>query len=244
MSEIATVEKQLQSRLSDWQFALNERQKEQFRLYYENLVEWNQVMNLTAITDPEGVYEKHFLDSLAVVLTDLPTGAGKRWADIGTGAGFPGLPIAIAFPELQMVLVDSLRKRVRFLEDTVQKLELTNVAIYQGRAEDLGRQAAFREQFDVACSRAVANMSTLVEYTLPFVRVNGVFLAYKTAQYQEEVSQAAGAIRLLGGSEPVVQEFSLPGTEYQRSLIQIRKIHKTPGKYPRKAGTPSKEPLR
>ncbi len=243
MSEYTNLEIRFREQLSHWDLEVSDRQMQQFRTYLDNLLTWNQVMNLTTITEEQDVYEKHFLDSLAALAVEkLPT-AGMRMADIGTGAGFPGLPLAILSPETEVVLVDSLNKRVRFLEDTVAKLEIRNVRVIHARAENLARQKDFREQFNIVCSRAVANMSTLCEYTLPFVRQGGCLLAYKTAQIREELQAASRAVRILGGGDPAVTEYCLPLTEYGRSMVRIRKTAPTPKKYPRKAGTPAREPL-
>ena len=211
----------------------DERMLSSFEIYYKNLVEWNAVMNLTAITEEKDVYEKHFLDSLTIT----------KIVSRGTGAGFPGLPIAIAFPDVQVILMDSLNKRIRFLEDTVQKLGLMNVTAVHARAEELARNKNYREKADICCSRAVANLATLSEYCLPFVKKGGYFVSYKTEQVQEEIDKSSKAIHVLGGDQPEVVFFTLPGTDYQRSLVKIKKIAATPAKYPRKAGTPSKEPI-
>ena len=243
MSEYTNVEVHFREQLSHWHIEVSDWQMQQFRTYLDNLLTWNQVMNLTTITEEQDVYEKHFLDSLAALAIEKIPMKGMRMADIGTGAGFPGLPLAILAPETEVVLVDSLNKRVRFLEDTVAKLEIGNVRVIHARAEDLARQKDFREQFDIVCSRAVANMSTLCEYTLPFVRTGGCLLAYKTAQVREELQAASKAVRILGGGEPVVTEYTLPLTDYGRSMVRISKTGATPKKYPRKAGTPAREPL-
>ena len=216
-----------------------------FALYYKNLVEWNKVMNLTAITEEKDVYEKHFLDSLTItqIVSRETLEKGCTILDMGTGAGFPGLPIAIVFPKTKVVLMDSLNKRIRFLEDTIGQLGLTNVTAVHARAEELARKKDYREKFDLCCSRAVANLATLSEYCLPFVRKGGQFVSYKTEQVQEEIEKSRKAVHALGGGNEQTVFFTLPGTEYKRSLVLIEKVSPTPSKYPRKAGTPSKEPI-
>ncbi len=230
--------------LAVFQISLSPEQLRQFRQFYENLIKWNEVMNLTAITEETDVYTKHFLDSLSIVgVVDQESLKNVSIIDVGTGAGFPGLPIAIAFPEAQVTLVDSLQKRVRFLEETVKLLGLNNVQVFHSRAEDFGRIEAQREHYDIACSRAVARLNVLSEYCIPFVKKGGYFIAYKADRIKEEMADGKKAAGILGGRVDQVISFQLPGTDYNRTLVQVFKERHTSGKYPRKAGTPAKEPL-
>lgn len=222
---------------------LNEKQREQFHRYYELLVEWNKVMNLTGITEYDEVNEKHFVDSLAVAkVIDLKK--IDTVLDIGTGAGFPGLPLKIAYPHLNVVLMDSLQKRINFLNTVVDELGLKNVENLHGRAEDYAKKVEYREQFDLCVSRAVANLSTLSEYCIPFTKVGGVFVSYKSGEIDQEVKDSGNAIKLLGGELEEIVKFQLPDTDINRSFVKIKKVAATKKKYPRKAGMPSKEPLR
>ncbi len=222
--------------------ALSERQLEDFLRYYELLVEWNGRMNLTAITEYQDVCRKHFVDSLSLVrVCDLNQDC--TLIDVGTGAGFPGLALKIAFPCLRVTLLDSLNKRIRFLDAVIEELKLTGVETVHGRAEDYAVPGRYRETFDLCVSRAVANLSTLSEYCLPFVKKGGLFIAYKSEKAASEVEEAKKAITLLGGRIKEREEFTLPGSDMCRSLIVVEKVQRTPGGYPRKAGIPSKEPI-
>ena len=214
-----------------------------FEKYYELLIEKNKVMNLTAVTEWEDVVVRHFIDSLSLVkAADLKKDI--TILDLGTGAGFPGIPLKIAFPNLKIVLMDSLNKRILFLQEVIEQLQLKEISAVHGRAEELARKAEYREQFDLCVSRAVANLSSLSEYCLPFVKVGGTFISYKSGKAMEEIEAAGRAVKLLGGaSKPDVVSFDLPGTDMSRALVCIRKEQPTPKKYPRKAGTPAKEPL-
>lgn len=232
--------------LEQLSITLSGEQKQQFLTYYEYLVEKNKVMNLTAITEYEEVITKHFLDSLAVVKTSCfkpEKLAGKRLIDIGTGAGFPGIPLKIAFPELEILLLDSLNKRINFLNEVTEMLGLTKINTVHGRAEDYAKQKGYRESFDFCVSRAVANLSTLSEYCIPFVKQGGCFISYKSGSVDQELIQAEKAVKILGGQGEEVVRFSLADTDMDRSFMVIRKAKPTPKKYPRKAGLPSKEPL-
>ena len=232
--------------LEQLSITLLKEQKQQFLTYYEYLVEKNKVMNLTAITEYEEVITKHFLDSLAIVKTSCfkpEELAGKRLIDIGTGAGFPGIPLKIAFPELDILLLDSLNKRINFLNEVTEMLGLTKINTVHGRAEDYAKQKEYREQFDFCVSRAVANLSTLSEYCIPFVKQGGCFISYKSGNVDQELIQAEKAVKILGGQREDVVRFSLADTDMDRSFVVIRKAKPTPKKYPRKAGLPSKEPL-
>ena len=222
-------------------YQLDDRQYRQFLTFYDMLTEKNRVMNLTAITDYEEVVSKHFLDSLSI--SNVCSKFKGKLLDLGTGAGFPGIPLKIAYPDLQITLVDSLNKRVRFLEEVIDALELKKIIAVHGRAEELARQKEYRESYRYVVSRAVANISTLSEYCLPFVEVGGDFIAYKSGQIEEELSDGKYGIKLLGGRIERLEQFTLPDTDVSRSLVLIRKIGKTPKTYPRKAGTPAREPL-
>lgn len=228
--------------LKSWNLELSEHQEQQFLLYYEMLIEKNKVMNLTAITEFDEVIEKHFLDSISLC-TILNLNEKLSILDMGTGAGFPGIPLKIMFPELEITLADSLNKRILFLEDVIQELGLNGITAVHARAEELARNKDYREQFDVCVSRAVANLATLSEYCLPFIATSGKFVSYKAGEVENEVEAAKKAVFLLGGSIEEVKKFNLPGSEIHRSFIVIEKHNKTPKAYPRKAGTPAKTPL-
>ena len=227
--------------LSSWNFEIDDNKISQLDKYYEMLIEKNKVMNLTAITEFDEVLVKHFADSLSIC-TIIPDDV-KSVCDLGTGAGFPGIPMAIAYPDLQFSLIDSLNKRIKFLQEVVDALGLTNVTLVHGRAEEAGRNKLYREQYDLVVSRAVANISTLSEYCLPLVKVGGYFISFKSGDIEDEIKQSGKAISKLGGKlqKPVL--FNLPDTNISRSFLVINKEKSTPKAYPRKAGTPSKEPL-
>ena len=221
---------------------LSDEQQEQFRVYEALLLDWNSKINLTAVRDVEGIHIKHFLDSLSCVpvLGDMN---GKSLIDIGTGAGFPGIPLRIFYPELRLTLVDSVGKKADFCQLAVNTLHLKGVRVLKDRSEELGMNKEHREKYDAASARAVALMPVLSEYLLPLVKVNGIMLAQKGAGAPDEVKTAKTAIRKLGGGAPVLTEVHLPGLEDTRWLVKVPKIQQTPPGYPRHTGTPLKKPI-
>lgn len=223
---------------------LTDEIRDKLLIYYKTLIEYNQVMNLTAITEFDEVLEKHFLDS--IVLADyIDLNRRIKLVDVGTGAGFPGIPLKIFFPDLNILLVDSLNKRVNFLNEVILRLELKNIIAVHGRAEELARKKEYRNQFDLCVSRAVANLSCLSEYCIPFVRKGGIFASYKSIDIDEEIDNSKNAICMLGGKLKSVNKFQLPDTEYYRSIVMIENVEEhTSKKYPRKAGMPNKQPLK
>lgn len=220
---------------------LSVEQLEKFYSYMSLLLEWNEKMNLTAITEPNEIILKHFVDSLTI-LNEINN--NSKVVDVGTGAGFPGIPLSIANESLKITLVDSLNKRLIFLQEVIDKLELKNIEIVHSRAEDFGQNKKYRENFDIATSRAVANLSTLSEYLIPLVKINGKCICMKASDVEEEINQAKNAINVLGGTIEKIKEFKLPESDIGRTIIVINKQKNTPIKYPRKAGTPSKEPIK
>ena len=232
---------------SEIDISLSDTQASQFEQYYRLLIKKNEVMNLTAITDFEEVLSKHFLDSLMICRM-------KSWKeylgeesysliDVGTGAGFPGIPIKIVYPKVKVVLLDSLNKRVQFLNEVISLIKLQDINAVHGRAEDFAKNPEYREQFDFCVSRAVANLASLSEYCIPFIKKGGNFIPYKSEKIEEEINDANNAIYLLGGTITEKEDFSLPNSDIYRCLLNIRKERTTPKKYPRKAGMPTKEPL-
>ena len=225
-----------------YQLPLSQDQVEAYTKYFDLLIEWNQQINLTAITQPDQVAVKHMIDSISCFDSSVFF-AGARMIDVGTGAGFPGLPLKIFQSDLGLTLLDSLNKRVKFLQCVVDELKLENTTLIHARAEEGARQKQYREQFDVAVSRAVARLTVLCEYCLPFVKIGGYFVALKGLQYAAEVDEAKRAIEILGGKLEKILPVKLPGLDDVRAVLYIKKIKKTPTVYPRKAGTPEKSPL-
>lgn len=240
-------ETEFKSSLKEFGLDISDQQMQMFETYYQMLTETNKVMNLTAITEKREVYTLHFLDSLSLLYAaqkanlELPSGCSL--IDVGTGAGFPGLPLKIMRPDLHLTLLDSLNKRLNFLSSVISSEEIKDVNLVHARAEDGARDQKLREKFDFAVSRAVASLPVLSEYCLPYVKIGGFFAAYKTAAADEEIQSSEKALRVLGGKVISTQKFTLPGSDVQRSIIFIRKCAKTPKTYPRKAGTPKNKPL-
>lgn len=221
----------------------DENQYNKFETYKCLLQEWNEKINLTAITDDEGIYKKHFIDSLKIFKSEELSEA-KTIIDVGTGAGFPGIPVAIMKSDLQVTLLDSLNKRINFLDTVCSSLKLDNVKTIHSRAEDGARRKDLREIFDIATSRAVANMSVLAEYTLPYVRVGGYLIALKGPAVEEEIQASKNAIATLGGKLEKILQVDIEGTDLKHNLVIVKKVKCTPAIYPRKAGTITKKPLK
>lgn len=221
---------------------LNDKQIEQFSTYYSLLIEWNKKINLTSITNKEEVYLKHFYDSISPAFY-FDFNHRVNICDVGAGAGFPSIPLLIVFPNLRVTIIDSLKKRITFLEKLKVELNLSHLHLVHGRAEDIGNNKQYREQFDIVVSRAVAKLNVLAEYCLPLCKVSGHFIALKGVFNQLELKESINAIDVLGGKVVNNHQFHLPFEKSERSIIEIEKHLKTPNKYPRKAGTPSKKPL-
>lgn len=227
---------------NQFNISINEDQINQFFDYKSILLEWNEKMNLTAIQEEKDIVVKHFLDSISCCLMAELKSTGSI-IDVGTGAGFPGIPLRIMLPDIKLTLLDSLNKRINFLREVCTTLKLTNVSFVHGRAEDMGQSKLYREKFDCAVARAVAPLNVLAEYCLPFVKVGGYFVCQKGPQLEEEMQEARKAINVLGG-EVVKQEIiKLPFSDISHRIVVIRKVRQTPTNYPRKAGKPSKEPI-
>lgn len=222
---------------------INSEKMAQYHQYLLLLQEWNEKVNLTAIVEEDEVYLKHFYDSLTLANYIDLAGKSLTLCDVGSGAGFPSIPLKILFPELEITIVDSLKKRINFLEILVKELELTNVHLHHARAEDFGQQQKFRSSFDIVTARAVARLSVLSEFCLPITKDQGVFVAMKGSQGEDELDDAQKAIQTLGGKLDRVEKFELPEDAGERTIVFIDKVKKTPKKYPRQAGTPNKKPL-
>ncbi|PKR77432.1 16S rRNA (guanine(527)-N(7))-methyltransferase RsmG [Halalkalibacillus sediminis] len=233
---------EFEKHLNQHNISLSDHQKEQFNNYYELLVEWNQKMNLTAITEKEEVYLKHFYDSVSVAFY-YDFNKELSVCDVGAGAGFPSIPLKILFPHIHVTIVDSLKKRITFLNHLADQLGLSGVAFYHDRAENFGKDQKFRETFDMVISRAVARTSVLSELCLPLVRVGGDFIMMKSANFEEEKKNGELAVQTLGGEFSETHSFNLPVEESERNIVIVEKRRKTSKKYPRKAGLPNKEPI-
>ena len=230
----------LSENVSKFNVKLSKEQIEQFNQYMNLLIEWNQKMNLTAITEPNEVIEKHFVDSLTI---ERYLQNAKNILDIGTGAGFPGIPLKIVEPEKEITLLDALNKRINFLQEVIKSLKLEKVEAIHGRAEEFVKQLSIRESYDIVTSRAVAKLNVLLEYMLPFTKVGGKCICMKANDIEEELEEAQKAIQVLGGKLEKVDSITLPESNIQRKIVIIQKVSNTPNKFPRKAGMPAKEPI-
>ena len=231
---------ELAKRADQFKINLSEKQQNQFYEYMKLLLEWNKKINLTAITDPEEIITKHFIDSLSIAPY---INSNDTVLDIGTGAGFPGIPLKIALPQNSFTLLDSLNKRIDFLKIIIQELKLENIEAVHGRAEEFNKLTNKRESYDVVTSRAVAKLNVLLEYMLPFVKIGGRCICMKSSEIEEELGNAEKAIEVLGGEIEKIDTITLENTDIQRKIVVIKKVKETPKKYPRKAGTPTKKPL-
>lgn len=239
--KIEKFEEILRTYLKKIDIELSKKQIEQFYTYMNLLLEWNEKINLTAITEPEEVILKHFVDSLTI---SAYIKKGSKLVDMGTGAGFPGIPLKILRDDIEITLVDSLNKRINFLNEVIKELELREISTVHARAEEFGQNKKYREKFDIATSRAVANLSTLSEYLVPLVKLEGKIICMKGSEVKEELENAKNAIKILGGKIEKEESFNLPNSDMKRNLVIIKKIKNTPAKYPRKPGTPAKEPIK
>lgn len=235
--------KQLEIALKQLNISREESVIDKFSQYMESILKWNQMVNLTSITDPDEFIEKHYIDSLLSVPCREFQKA-KRIIDVGTGGGFPGIPLALAAPDKEFVLMDSLNKRIKIINELCREIGINNVTAIHARAEELARNKNHREKYDLCVSRAVANLSTLSEYCLPFIKKGGWFLAYKGPDTDQERKEAERAVSILGGKLEREEKAALENFKLEHKIIFIKKVGKTPEKYPRKAGTPSKEPLK
>ena len=233
--------KKIQEYSKEIGIVLDEEQMNQFYMYMKLLLEWNEKINLTAITEPEEIILKHFIDSMTIA-KNIEKNA--KLIDVGTGAGFPGIPLKIIRQDIEVTLLDSLNKRILFLEVVIKQLGLTNIKASHSRVEEFGKNKNYRESFDCATSRAVANLTTLVEYLIPLVKIQGICISMKGPNIEEEIQGSKKAISVLGGNIEEVKNFQLPKSDIDRNIVVIRKIKATPLKYPRKPGMPSKEPIK
>jgi 16S rRNA (guanine527-N7)-methyltransferase len=234
--------KQLENAFEQLNISVSNKTVLKFEKYMKLILEWNQKVNLTAITEESDFINKHFIDSiLCADFAELKN--AKTIIDVGTGAGFPGVPLALVFPEKQFLLIDSVGKKLKVLKEILNNLEISNVELLHTRAEDLAHKEEYREKFDLCVSRAVANLAALTEYCLPFISIGGTFISYKGPGVSEELKESASAIKLLGGDAGEIRKINLEGFGLDHNMIVIKKKRKTPEKYPRKAGMPSKEPI-